>query len=173
MRKEQLTVVEALKFARHDFLNELQLVLMHIDFGDVAKAKQAIVNTTEEMRQASMLQTLGLPETEKWLLTFDWVYTAFRKKLSCTIENGDRKADDAKVVAYLERIFQEVEAVLDPVFEYEVSFDVEASSSDWSVRITINGPLDGKTRIPEVTTEDFFVEEMISHNLWTFTLSGR
>ena len=51
MKNEQLTSRRRLKFARHDFLNELQLVLMHIDFGNIPKAKQAIINATEEISQ--------------------------------------------------------------------------------------------------------------------------
>ena len=39
MRKSRLTVSEALKFSRHDFLNELQLVLMYIDLGEPSEAK--------------------------------------------------------------------------------------------------------------------------------------
>ena len=173
MRKEQLTVAEALKFARHDFLNELQLVLMHIDFGDTPKARQAIMNTTDKMRQASSLYSLGLPKVEQWLMTFDWVYTAFHKTLSCTIERGQRKVDDASVVAYLELVFQDVQKVLDPVSEHEVQIDVQASSSNWSIRIKINSALDGKKLIPEAKIENFLVEEKIEDNLWTFTISGQ
>ena len=173
MRKEQLTVAEALKFARHDFLNELQLILMHIDFGDTLKARQAIMNTTDKMKQASMLYSLGLPKTEQWLVTFDWVHTAFQKTLSCTIERGSRKVNDIEVVAYLERVFQDVENVLDPASEYEVQIDVQASPSNWSICIKINSALDGKRNIPAAQIESFLVEEKIEENLWMFTISGQ
>lgn len=172
MRKEQLTVAEALKFARHDFLNELQLILMHIDFGDTPKARQAIMNTTDKMKQVSKLYSLGLPKTEQWLMTFDWVYIAFQKRLSCTIERGNRKVNDVEVVAYLERVFQDVEEVLDPASEYEVQIDVQASPSNWSIRIKIDNALDGKKSIPAARIEDFLVEEKFEDNLWTFTISG-
>ena len=173
MRKEQLTVAEALKFARHDFLNELQLVLMHIDFGDTAKARQAIMNTTDKMRETSSLYSLGLPRLEQWLMTFDWMYTAFHKTLSCTIERGQRKVNDAKIVAYLERVFDDVQKVLDPVSEHEVEIDVQASPSNWSIRIIINSALDGKKPIPEAQIGNFLVEENTDDNLWTFTMSGQ
>ena len=173
MRKEQLTVAEALKFARHDFLNELQLVLMHIDFGDPLKARQAIMNTTGKMKQASMLYALGLPKTEQWLLTFGWMHTAFRKTLSCTIERGSRKVNDVEVVAYLEQVFQDLEDVLDPASEYGAQIDVQASPSNWSIRIQIDSALDGKKNVPTARIENLLVEEKIEENLWMFTISGQ
>lgn len=173
MRKEELTVAEALKFARHDFLNELQLVLMHIDFGDTLKARQAIMNTTDKMKQASQLYSLGLPKIEQWLLTFDWVHTAFRKTLNCTIERGNRKVNDVEVVAYLEQVFQDVEDVLDPTSEYEAQIDVQASSSNWSIRIQMDSALGGKKNIPTARIENLLVEEKIEENLWMFTISGQ
>ena len=42
----KLTTAEALKFARHDFLNELQLVLLYIDLDKLPEAKQKILETT-------------------------------------------------------------------------------------------------------------------------------
>lgn len=173
MGKEQLTVVEALKFARHDFLNELQLVLMHIDFDDTAKARQAIMDTTDKMKQVSMLYSLGLPKTEQWLMTFDWLHTAFRTTLSCAIERGNRKVNDVEVVAYLEQVFQDVEDILDPVSEYEMQIDVQASPSNWSIRIKIDNALDGKKNLPAARIENFLVEEKIEENLWMFTISGQ
>ena len=40
MGKKELTMAQALKFARHDFLNELQLILLYIDLGKIAEARQ-------------------------------------------------------------------------------------------------------------------------------------
>ena len=64
MEKEQLTITKALKFARHDFLNKLQIVLMHIDLDNVQEARKTILNATDEMRQLSRLELLGLPKRQ-------------------------------------------------------------------------------------------------------------
>lgn len=172
MRKEQLNMSKALKFARHDFLNELQLVLMYIDLGKVPEAKKAIQNATEGIRQLSILDRLGLPETEKWISTFGWMYNAFRTTLVCDITPGIREADDLSVVSYLDRIFGDVAEILDATSDYEAHFDVRASSLGWSIHITVNGAMHGKPPVPE-TGKDFLVEEAVSTNEWTFTISGR
>jgi stage 0 sporulation protein B (sporulation initiation phosphotransferase) len=171
MKKEALTVSQALKFARHDFLNHLQLVLMYIDLGKIPESKQAIRNASEEIKQLSLLDKFGLPVTAKWISTFGWVYTAFETKLSCTIEPGIHKVDDLEVASYLDALFNEVVDHLDEMSEYEAYIDVRASTFDWSINITISGPLNGKQQLPEAG-KNFCVEETVSDNLWKFKISG-
>ena len=51
------------------------------------------METTDQMRQVAMLERLGLPAVETWLTTFDWLYGAFPKTMTCTIKSGIREAE--------------------------------------------------------------------------------
>ncbi len=172
MGNNKLTTAQALKFARHDFLNELQLILLYIDLDKLPEAKQKIVDTTGQMHQEAMLERLGLPAVETWLVTFDWLYGAFSATLTCTIATGIRAANDESVAAYLEHVFSEAEKTLDPTSEYETQINVQASSTSWSIAITIHGNMENKVPSLEATG-DFTVNETILHNQWTFTISGQ
>ena len=145
---------------------------MHIDLGDASQAKKSIMKTTEMMKQQALLERLGLPETEKWIMTFEWIYTTFHKTLSCTIQPGIREVGDQEVVAYMEGIFRGVEQVLDPMSDYEVRFDIAADQNDWSIAITVTGALP-EMETASIIEENFIVEETNSHNLWTFTIRGQ
>lgn len=171
MKKEALTVAQALRFARHDFLNQLQVVLMHIDLGKITESKQAILKVSEEFKQLSILEKLGLPETVLWISTFGWHYTAFETRLSCEIESGHRSVDDLEVVTYLNRLFKKVTENLDELTEYEATIKVFAFSSNWSIEFTVSGTLDGKPKLPEAG-KGFLVEESSTENLWIFKISG-
>ena len=92
MGNDKLTLVQALKFARHDFLNELQLILLYIDLGKLPEAKQKIMDTTDAMRQVAMLEKLGLPAVETWLVTFDWIYSVFPKTITSAISSGNPRS---------------------------------------------------------------------------------
>ena len=95
MGTEKLTIGKALKFARHDFLNELQLMLLYMDLGKYAEArKNDYWKQRNVMHHTSMLEKLRLPETEIWLRTFEWRHTAFSKKLQCDIIAGNRDVND-------------------------------------------------------------------------------
>lgn len=172
MKNVDMTIPKALKFARHDFLNDLQIVLMQIDLGNVSKAKTAILKTTEKLRQDAMLESLRLPETEKWIQIFEWMFTSFHKTLVCEIKPGVREVDDHVLVAYLEDTFQDIEKILDPMSEYEACFDIKADENDWLVTITVTGALPEK-KTATILKEKFIVEETSSHNLWAFTIRGQ
>ena len=172
MENDKLTMAKALKFARHDFLNELQLILLYIDLGQLPEAKQKILETTDCMRQIAMLERLGLPNTEIWLATFDWTHGVFSKTLTCDIGSGIREVDDALVANYLEQLFKEAETTIDPASDYETRIDVKASSTNWSITITVNGAMNNKLPAPKATGS-FTVQETISQNQWMFTISGQ
>lgn len=172
MTNKQLTVTDALKFTRHDFLNKLQIILMNIDFNNVSEARRVILRATEEIRQQSMLAQLGLPATEQWLLSFGWLYPAFEETLTCTCKAGKRATDDQEVVDFLDSVFSEVEQSLDATIEYTTYIDVRSTSTNWAITITINGEgIDQREALP--ATLSFKVEETHARNLWTFTISGQ
>ena len=172
MGNSKLTTAEALKFARHDFLNELQLVLLYIDLDKLPEAKQKILEATNSMREVALLERLGLPAVEIWLTTFDWLYGAFTKTMTCTIATGIREADDAEVATYLERMFSEVEKTLDPNSEYETQIDVQASAVSWSITITVHAHMK-KNLLEPVALGNITVKETHSQNQWMFTISGQ
>ncbi|QUW22486.1 Spo0B domain-containing protein [Sporosarcina sp. Marseille-Q4063] len=172
MGKEELTSSELLAFARHDFLNDLQIILMHLDLGNPSEARKVILKTTKAMGQRTLLSGFGFPKVQQWLLTFDWVYTAFRSTLTCAIKKGPRNVNDDTLVAYLEAVFNEIEEVIDPLSDYDVHFDIFAEEKEWSITITINGELP-ETKETRISPDNLKIEETISHNLWVFKLIGQ
>lgn len=171
MEKPELTVSEALRFSRHDYLNELQLILMYIDLGELPKAKETILRTTDVIAQLSKLSNLGLPATERWLSTFNWIYKAYETRLSCTIEPGIRKVEDTVLASYLDTVFSDMESSLDALTEYEAHIEVTASTNDWLIEIVVHGVLNEKDSLPEAEN-DFFVEETVMDNIWKLTIRG-
>ena len=172
MGKKQLSQAEVLTFARHDFLNDLQIILMHLDLGNPSEARSAILKATNAMNQRSLLSSLELPKAQQWLLTFDWVYTTFQSTLTCAVKKGVREVSDDALVTYLEAIFNDVEEVVDPFSEYDVHFDIFADENKWSITIKIKGELP-ETKKAVSNPDNLVVEETILHNLWEFKLIGQ
>jgi len=174
MKSEDLTIGKALKFARHDFLNELQLMLLYMDLGKMPEARNTLLEATERMRHISMLEKLRLPKTEIWLSTFEWRHTAFSKKLKCDIIAGNRTANDDAVAEYLEHLIGIVKEAIDPMDDYIVHITVKANENRWSLQLTIEGPL-SFTESPTLPQMEggFEVSGVLQDKQWTFTLSGR
>ncbi|WP_262173450.1 Spo0B domain-containing protein [Saccharococcus sp. Marseille-Q5394] len=172
MESENLTIGKALKFARHDFLNELQLMLLYMDLGKIPEARRALLEATERMRHLSMLEKLRLPKTEMWLNTFEWRHTAFSKKLYSDIIAGNRNANDEAVANYLEQLIVIVEAAVDPMDEYFIRIEVHATDKQWMIQLTVEGALAGPLDLPQ-TDSGFEASGVLQDKEWTFTISGQ
>ncbi|MDW0109626.1 Spo0B domain-containing protein [Sporosarcina aquimarina] len=174
MKKSELTVRDAVKFARHDFLNELQLILMHIDLDNAADARTKILDTTERMRKEAHLSGLGLPALETWILTFDWNQAVYTKHLDTNIGSSatTRKADDQVIVTFLNKLFLELENNTDPFNENIVDIVVSASEADWKVTLTLPGQTAPIEWSP-AEEDDWTAELYKNEEYWTFTISGQ
>ncbi|MFD1927307.1 Spo0B domain-containing protein [Sporosarcina siberiensis] len=171
MKKAELTVSEVLEFSRHDFLNELQLVLMYIELGKMPESKQAILKVSNKIKQLSMLSKLGLPATNVWLNTFRWMYPFFQTTYSMSIETGTRKVNDLELRTFLDTFFQDLVDRLDPLSEYEIGFEVLAGPSDWSITLTISGSMNVNQELP-TTGNNFFAEAVLADNVYVLKISG-
>lgn len=172
LKNKQLSVAETLKFARHDFLNDLQLILMHIDLGQLPEAKKTIQAATGRMRQSAQLEKLGLPKTALWLSTFSWRFPSFTTKLNCEIQQAVGQVEDEALVEFLETVFQEVVKRLDVAAAYDLQIDVHSSKTDWFIRFQVEGPMENQQ--PTLAAAGAFtVVESISHNQWMFTVRGQ
>lgn len=172
MQAKQLSIGEVLKYARHDFLNDLQVILMNIDMKNTTRAREVILATTDKLKQHSMLSSLNLPETAFWLSTFEWMYASFSKRLSCHIESPILGVDEETLLSSLRQIVANVNEHVNIYSSYEVLIDVCANEADWEISFAFHGKLPanvGKT----IESPTFLIEESLQENLWTFTIRGR
>ncbi|REB07188.1 hypothetical protein DVB69_10065 [Sporosarcina sp. BI001-red] len=173
MNKSELTVRDAMKFARHDFLNELQLILMHMDLNNVPEARRKLLEATEHMRNDSQLSGLDMPVLETWLLTFDWNYSAFTKELETTIvpSTSARKADDQVIVEVLDGIFQQLVNGADPYADNRVNITVVITGDEWEVSLSLPGQT-APIVWNDVYEKEWAAELSRDNEYWTFTIRG-
>jgi stage 0 sporulation protein B (sporulation initiation phosphotransferase) len=69
---ENWGVVEALRHARHDWMNDLQLIKGNLDLDRVERAKQVIEEMVLVAQNESKLSNLKLPLLAEWILTYNW-----------------------------------------------------------------------------------------------------
>lgn len=174
MEKSELTVRDAMKFARHDFLNELQLILMHMDLNNVPEARRKLVEATERMRNDSKLSGLDMPALETWILTFSWNYSAFTKELQTTIvpRVSARKVDAYAIVEVLDKVFQQLVNGADPYADSVVNIDVTTTKDDWKVSLSLPGQT-APIVWNDVYEKDWTAKLSLEDEYWTFTIRGQ
>ncbi|MGM0841886.1 MAG: Spo0B C-terminal domain-containing protein [Bacillota bacterium] len=69
---ENWGLVEALRHARHDWMNDLQLIKGNLDLDRVERAKQVIEEMVLVAQNESKLSNLKLPLLAEWILTYNW-----------------------------------------------------------------------------------------------------
>ena len=139
MNNQSLTISEVLRFANHDYVNQLQLIRMNLDLGRIDESKELIQNYSEQLRKISILNRLQLPQTIEWLQTAGWRYPSLSLELSGEINKPVTNNIDREVVDTLNKTVMHVYDTLDPFTEQKLALDVRVDDHTFVVTFTLNG----------------------------------
>ena len=136
--EDTLTMAQSLRHARHDFLNELQLIKMNLDMGRIERAQAIIHSHAEAAVHASRLAALKLPKTEEWLLVFRWRFPEFQSQLECAASKAPESLD-SEIAETLEAIVQAIRKKMDPAKESECRIHVAEENSAFAITLEFGG----------------------------------
>lgn len=136
---DKLSVAQSLRHARHDFLNELQLIKLNLDLGRAEKAQALIRTYAEAAMHKSRLSALLLPETEEWLLTSSWRYPELHITVVCEAEHPPN-ISDAVLRDWLEAFAKNVKSTFCESWPYPLSIHLMEENGFFSLELT--GPGD-------------------------------
>lgn len=133
--EKPITVAQSLRHARHDFLNELQLIKMNLDLGRFQEAQAIIRSHAEASMHASRLADIGLPLTEEWLLTANWHFTRFRFDIECYATTAPSHLDGA-FRRFLDDFVKKAKQHLDPYQVFDGVIGLTSNASFFEMNIT-------------------------------------
>lgn len=139
MNNQSLTISEVIRFANHDYVNQLQLIRMNLDLGRIDESKKLIQHYSEQLQVLSILNRIQLPQTIEWLQTAGWRYPSLPMKLSGDIKMPVTNTIDSEVVDYLNKTVMHVYDTLDPFTEQSLALDVRVDDHTFAVTFTLNG----------------------------------
>lgn len=132
------SVAQSLRHARHDFMNELQLISMYLDLGQPEKAQAMIRSHAEAAVQLSHLTALHMPQMEEWLLVSKWRFPEIRFVLEVSARAGEPELDSA-FAGFLEAFFQAIRSQLDPYIEYICTLRIFNEGPSLVLALSLNG----------------------------------
>ncbi|MBT2569161.1 Spo0B domain-containing protein [Planococcus sp. ISL-110] len=135
---KKITVAQSLRHARHDYLNELQLIKMNLDLGRLQEAQAIIRSHAEAAMHASRLSDIGLPLTEEWLLTANWRFPGFHFHLECPAVKAPAHLD-AVFRDFLEKFVEAAKERLDPYQAFDCAILLVSSAASFEMNITCPG----------------------------------
>ncbi|KOY81065.1 Spo0B domain-containing protein [Lysinibacillus sp. FSL H8-0500] len=139
MDNQSLTISEVLRFANHDYVNQLQLIRMNLDLGKIDESKKLIQRYSEQLRMLSILNRLQMPQTIEWLQTAGWRYPSLAWQLNGEINKPVTNDIDQAVVDYLNKTVMHIYDTLDPFTEQVLTLDVRVDDHTFAVTFTLNG----------------------------------
>lgn len=153
MERKRLTVSETLRFANHDFLNELQIISMNLQLGKVEEAKNYIDRISEGCQKNSSLHKLSLPLLAEWLLTVKWRYPEFHFTISNeSLSKIELHEDvDMQFVRYLEETMIQLESKIDPFVSQSVHIRIQASDEAMKLQVELQGKWNEPLELPQGT----------------------
>ncbi|GGM27392.1 sporulation initiation phosphotransferase B [Paraliobacillus quinghaiensis] len=102
---EEEDVVTLLRHYRHDWMNELQLIMGYAQMGKLDTVQKKIQQSVEKAESDRKLQNLPLPKTVIWVMQFNFRFDNFRLKYN--IDANEKLAiDDQRLYDQLERIME-------------------------------------------------------------------
>ena len=139
MTDKAFSVNEALRFARHDFLNQLQLIKMNIDLARLDDAKTVIDHYTTEVKALYELSKLCLPLTSEWLQTVNWRFAGFQVNLTSDIETPCNPLLDEPIREVLEQAIKQLHKDLSPFTEQLLHIHIVCTQTDFKLTFDAKG----------------------------------
>ncbi|MEK4230140.1 Spo0B domain-containing protein [Solibacillus sp. FSL H8-0538] len=151
MTERPLTISEVLRFANHDFLNQLHLIQMNLDLQRIDEAKIIIQDISNQCKMLSSLNNLQLPQTVEWIQTFSWRFPAIQMMLTCDISATQDVQLDEVIVQYLENTVIHVYDHLDPYTEQQLQVEIESDAEKFWLTFHLQGKWEAPRFNKEVT----------------------
>ncbi|WP_335869212.1 Spo0B C-terminal domain-containing protein [Bacillus sp. 2205SS5-2] len=143
------TVEETLRHARHDFMNQLQLVKGNLDLDRVNTAKKIIDNIVLEAQKQSHLSALKSPQFTQWLLTYNWAshaiqleYELLELEMSTLI-----KVDD--YFPWFSSFFQQLEENVELLGENHADLDISLEKEECRFILDFQGIIKDKNKMSD------------------------
>lgn len=124
---ENRTVVEMLRHARHDWMNQLQLIKGNLELNNVERAKEIIDDIIFLARQEAKLSNLKLPNLATLLITFNWEPHHFQLEYEIADINNslENKLNDQCLTEWVRSFLHTLDHVVDPAYENHLTLSVE------------------------------------------------
>ncbi|MBO2534826.1 Spo0B domain-containing protein [Rummeliibacillus suwonensis] len=172
MNGNTLTINEALRFANHDFLNQLQLIKINLDLGRTDSAKTAVEEITEQCKTFFNINRLGLPKTIEWIHTLGWRYQNFHVDIQSMIEHEVNPILDDAICNYLEESVLHVYSSLDPFIDQQLSLQIYSTARKFEILFHAKGRWEQKDVFQQSIQQPLLVveDDQFSEQEWQYVI---
>ncbi|MDN4072740.1 Spo0B C-terminal domain-containing protein [Fictibacillus terranigra] len=132
------STLELLRHARHDWLNQLQLIKANLSMGRAERANEIIEEIILASRHESNLMNLKVPELAEYLITFNWLKHPIVLETKVTGEIRDLSKAEKVLLEACQSLFGVMNRSVNPLAENRIVFTIsnEQDPSAFMFRLT-------------------------------------
>ncbi|WNF21869.1 Spo0B C-terminal domain-containing protein [Mesobacillus jeotgali] len=146
--KKEWDTIEVLRHARHDWMNQLQLIKGNLSLNKVDRAKEIIEEIIMEARQDAKLSNLNLPQFASTLLTCNWGNHHFQLEYEVMdSQNFHNRLDDQLLTGWTEQLFDTLNSSIEPYQENHLSVTIEPQEKGIGFFFDFSGIINDKNRL--------------------------
>ncbi|WNS81833.1 Spo0B C-terminal domain-containing protein [Domibacillus sp. DTU_2020_1001157_1_SI_ALB_TIR_016] len=120
VENEKWTLLKTLRHARHDWMNDIQIVKGYLSLNNIDAAARAADHIILKAVQESRLCNLGMPGMAELFMTFNWSQHLFRLEYELDESIAAGTADDQKACRFFNRLFSLLEQHVKEFNEHEL-----------------------------------------------------
>ncbi|KSU83780.1 MULTISPECIES: Spo0B C-terminal domain-containing protein [Fictibacillus] len=125
------STLEVLRHARHDWLNQLQLIKANLSLGRTERANEIIEEIILFSRHESSLMNLKVPELAEYLITFNWLKHPIILETRVSGEAKNLSFAENELLDVCRFLFDMISQAVSPLAENRLVFTI-ANQKDFS-----------------------------------------
>lgn len=145
--KKEWDTIEVLRHARHDWMNQLQLIKGNLSLNKVDRAKEIIEEIIMEARQDAKLSNLHLPQFASTLLTCNWENHHFQLEYEVMDSQNFHRLDDQLLTRWTEQLFDALNSSIEQYQENHLSVTIESQEKGIGFFFDFRGIINDKNRL--------------------------
>ncbi|MGA9226230.1 MAG: sporulation initiation phosphotransferase B [Mesobacillus sp.] len=145
--KKEWDTIEVLRHARHDWMNQLQLIKGNLSLNKVDRAKDIIEEIIMEARQDAKLSNLNLPQFASKLLTCNWENHFFQLEYEVMDSQNFHRLDDQQLASWTELLFETLNSSIERYQENHLSVTIDPQDKGIGFFFDFSGIINDKNRI--------------------------
>ncbi len=160
MKEEDM--VELLRHYRHDWMNQIQLIMGYASMGKLDKVKAKLDDFVAEAENERKLQNLNMPKTIIWLMSFNWRYDNFRINYQVDLEDTTIPINDDKIHTRLNKMMGILIDHSSKMELYNGEFTLKKQLETGNVQIFVSfqGDFQNVDNLQQLLLEDQAIQEV-------------
>lgn len=153
--------VEILRHARHDWMNQIQLIKGYLSLGKIEKVQEIINQIIKSSENESRISNIRMPQLATLLLTYNWEPTKIVLKFEVE-GSGHYNDDETNLVNWFKEFLHILEESATIVDEHELHIRIILDDSSIRFNIQYKGILNEEKAVLAFIKESSYANNILN-----------